>query len=228
MSASLHLGRFSPRTAGRALRRVGALRDTPGLTVARPVALARFETTFGGTPTPLRWGLWCGWEDDDARDAGFERTSRFTDGAHEAWSVALETVRVRMGDAWGGWTPTTEGTARLARDEPVAVITSGKVALRHLPTFHVHNQRVYRELSEAPGLGMHIGVMDHPQMRSTFSLWRDQGSMVRATYGPETLHNPVQKRSLAVPWGSEWFFARFRPVTSVGTWDGTDPLAAFG
>ncbi len=64
-------------------------------------------------------------------------------------------------------------------------------------------------------------------MRATFSLWRDQGSMVRAAYGPETLHSPVQKRSLAVPWGREWFFARFRPVASVGTWDGSNPLAVF-
>ena len=105
MSASLHLGRFQPRAAGGALRRVGALRRTPGLASVRPVAIARFETTFGGTIMPLRWGLWCGWKDHAARDAGFATTSRFTDGADEAWSVALETVRVRLGETWCGWSP---------------------------------------------------------------------------------------------------------------------------
>ncbi len=157
MSASLHLGRFQPRVAGRALRRVGALRRTPGLVSARPVAIARFETTFGGTLMPLRWGLWCGWEDGAARDAGFETTARFTDGADEAWSVSLETVRVRLGEEWGGWSPRTDAVTRLSKDEPVAVLTSGKIAVRHLPTFHVENRRVYRELAEAPGLGMRIG-----------------------------------------------------------------------
>lgn len=226
MSASLHIGRFGPRALGRALRRVGPLREAPGLVAARAVILARFETTFGGHPMPLRWGLWCGWSDDRARDAGFETAARFTDGADEAWSIALETVRVRLGDGWAGWAPQTDGAARLAPDEPVAVLTYGKLAPRHTWAFQVNNQRVYKELAEAPGLGMHVGMGDHPSARATFSLWRTQGDMVRAAYGPETLHNPVQKRSLAVPWGHDWFFARFRPVASVGTWEGADPLAS--
>lgn len=226
MSASLHIGRFAPRSLGRALRRVERLRTLPGLVDVRPVTLARFETTFGGTPTPLRWGLWCGWADDAARDAGWETTARFADGADEAWSVALETVRVVQGGL-GGWAPATDGAAKLTREEPLAVITYGRLAPRHLWNFTVNNQRVYKELSTAPGLGMHVGLVDHPMTRATFSLWRNQGEMVRATYGPSTVHNPVQKRALEVPWADDWFFARFRPVASVGSWGGVDPLSSF-
>jgi hypothetical protein len=48
--------------------------------------------------------------------------------------------------------------------------------------------------------------------------------MVRFSYG-EGVHNPLQRRALDVPWGENFFFARFRPVRSEGTWGGRDPVA---
>lgn len=102
------------------LRRHHALQATPGLITGRLFMAAELDTTAGGTPIPTRWGLLCGWEDADARDAFFRRGAPvFTTGATEAWGASLETVRVVQGDL-GGWSPTVEGAERLARDEPLA------------------------------------------------------------------------------------------------------------
>lgn len=75
-----------------------------------------------------------------------------------------------------------------------------------------------------PGLAMMIGLLDHPLTRMTFSLWRSQGEMVRFAYGPDAIHNPVQRRALDVPWARDWFFARFRIREAAGTWHVRDPL----
>ena len=230
MAASLHLARYSPRNTGRMLRAMrahgGRIEGTPGLRAARLFVTADLEPTFGGTPRLTRWGYFLGWETTEARDRFLEDSERlrpFTAGAHENWSVSLDTVRVVRGD-WDGWQPDTEDTPPLAGDEPLAVITYGFLFARHLPAFTWNNRKVVREMISNPGLGMMVGLADHPMARATFSLWRSKGEVVRFAYGKAAVHAPVQRRSLDVPWGRDWFFARFRPVASSGTWDGLDPL----
>ncbi|MDQ3759147.1 MAG: hypothetical protein M3331_04300 [Actinomycetota bacterium] len=203
-----------------------ALEATPGLAAARVCFTAQLDTITGGFPRATRWGLFCGWETGEARDEFLSEPARlrpFLDDARESWSVSLDTVRTVMGD-WHGWAPSNDGVAPLARDEPLAVMTYAKVFPRDLPAFTWNNAKVVRELAKNPGETMRIGLGDHPMARCTFSLWRSQGDMVRFSYGAG-VHNPVQRRSLDVPWGTDFFFARFRPVSSTGTWDGRDPLA---
>ncbi len=231
MTASLQLFRYAPQDTVRALRgtrrRWPALRATPGLAMARVFALADLDITTGGTPTPTRWGLLCGWDDADARDAFLADGTAFAPlagGARESWSLALDTVRVTDG-AFAGWVPSTAQVERLSRSEPVAVMTYGRIKARYVPAFTRDNRRIVRELVRNEGHTWRLGLYDHLMARSTFSLWRTQGDMVRFSYGSEALHKPVQRRALAVPWSHDWFFARFRPVASSGTWGGVDPLA---
>jgi hypothetical protein len=231
MTATLHLFRYAPqdllRTGGTARRRWPALQAAPGLAVARVFALADLDATTGGTPTPTRWGLFCGWHSPDARDAFLTDSTtltRFVDGARESWHLALDVVRVTKG-SFGGWGPSTEHVEPLSRDEPVAVMTYGRLKARYVPAFTRDNRRVVRELIGNTGHTWRLGLFDHLMARATFSLWRTQGDMVQFSYGPETVHKPVQRRSLAVPWSYDWFFARFRPVASRGSWNGVDPLA---
>jgi len=203
-----------------------ALQATPGLAMARICATAELDPVIGGSPRLTKWGLFCGWESGEARDDFFGDPARlrpFVADARESWSVSMETVRTVLGE-WRGWKPPDDGVAPLSSDEPLAVITYGKVFTRYLPAFSWHNAKIVREIAENPAETMRIGLADHPMVRSTFSLWRSKGEMVRYSYG-EGLHNPIQRRSLNVPWGTEWFFARFRPLTSTGTWNGRDPLA---
>lgn len=230
MSASLHLARYTPRQAGRMLRAMArhraALDATPGLAVTRLCFTAELDTLMGGRPTLTRWGLLCGWDDGASRDeflADGAGLAPFLRGARESWSVSLDTVRVIDGGL-GDWRPSSEGVQRLSPDEPLAVITYAKVHARYLPAFTLSNRKVVRELAANPAEVMRIGIFDDLLVRSTFSLWRSQGEMVRFSYG-DGVHKPVQRRSLAVPWFYNNFFARFRPVASSGSWYGRDPLA---
>lgn len=226
MTASLHLARFTPgraaRTFGRIIRGRHALAATPGLATSRVFVLADLEPRTGGLLRPTRFALFCGWESAGARDAFSARP--FTAEAEEHWSVFLDTVRVRRGGL-GGWVPSTDGVASLRHDEPLVVMTHGRLRPRYVPRFTVDNARIVRAMQGAPGLGMMTGAADHPLTRATFSVWRTQGDAVRFAYDPSSVHGPIQRTSLAVPWSSTLFFARFRPVASAGSWLGQDPLA---
>ena len=203
-----------------------SLAATPGLRASRVCFVADLDTVTGGTPRLTRWALLCGWESREARDeflADDQALRPFVAGARETWSLSLDTVRVVQGD-WQGWRPSTEGVAPLADDEPLVVMTYGMLRPRYLLTFHRHNRRIVRELAKNPGLVMRVGLGDHPMARCTFSLWRSQKDVMRFAYGAG-IHDPVQRRSLAAPWATNYFFARFRPVASHGTWEGRDPLA---
>jgi spheroidene monooxygenase len=211
----------------RAMRRHReVLEATPGLAEARICFTAELDTITGGTPTPTRWGLLCGWNSGEAREEFLSDATRlhpFLASARESWSVSLDTVRVVQGK-WRGWRPSADGVAPLAPDEPLAVMTYGKLRARYLPTFTWNNRKVVREIAGNPGLVMRIGLVDHPMVRCTFSLWRSEEDVVRFAYGGG-VHDPIQRRSLDVPWGGDWLFARFRPIASSGTWGGRDPLA---
>ena len=208
------------------LRRRTGLDETPGLAAAGVFFTAELDTLIGGRPTPTRWGLFCGWETGQARDEFLSDPARlrpFLDGALESWSISLDTVRVVRGE-WRGWCPSTEGVEPLAPDAPLAVMTYARLRARYLPAFTWHNRRVVRELAPNPRHEMRIGLGDHPLVRSTFSLWRSQEDVVRFAYGGG-VHDPLRRRSRTVPWFSDYFFARFRPIASSGSWDGRDPLA---
>jgi hypothetical protein len=189
------------------------LEDTPGLAAVKICITAKLDPITGGLPMPTKWGLFCGWESREARDRFLEDPERmrpFVRDSRESWSVALDTVRAVRGD-WHGWTPSAEGVEKLASDEPLAVITYAKMIPRHIPSFTWHNAKVVRAIAKNPAETMRIGLGDHPNARSTFSIWRSKGEMVRFSYG-EGVHNPLQRRALDVPWGENFFFARFRPV----------------
>ena len=233
MSATLHLARYSAGDAARMLRamrrRRAQLERTPGLAAARLCLTTDLEPVTGGRPTPTRWALFCGWDDRSARDsflADPANLSEFLEPAREAWSVSLDAVRVVDGE-WRGWRPSVEDVDGLGRDEPLAVITYGRLRPRYVPTFIWNNRKAVRQIVRHPGLMAMVGLSDGVGVASTFSLWRSQGDVVRYAYGPGA-HKPIQRRSLDAPWASDWFFARFRPVASTGTWDGRDPLALAG
>jgi len=212
------------------MRSMGRLNETlaraPGLVAGRVCFVAKLDTIVGGSPIPTRFALLCGWESGEARDEFLSDTPRLRPllgAARESWAVSLETVRVVQGE-WHGWQPSIEGVESLARDEPVMVMTYGLLRPRYLPAFTRDNVKAVRQAAVNPGLEMMIGLGDHPLARCTFSLWRSQGDLVRYAYGTGE-HNPIQRRSLEAPWARNYFFARFRPLSSSGTWGGRDPLA---
>jgi hypothetical protein len=228
--ASLHLARYSARGAVRAVvamhRRRAELESMPGLGAAHLFFTFDSSALTGGRPTPRRWALLCGWNEDEALDEALVASpvlEGFLDEALESWYVRLEPVRVVDG-SWRGWRPSTEGVRPLADDEPVIVMTYGRLKRRHIPAFLRANRRALAQAMRHPGMLSWLGLSDAVPVASTFSVWRSIADVQRYAYGPGD-HQPVARHSKAVPWADDYFFARFRPLTSTGTWDGHDPVA---
>jgi hypothetical protein len=231
MVASLHLARYSGRDAVAilpTLRRLQRELDrAPGLAAGHVFATVDLTTATGGLPTPRRWALFCGWEDDSALDELLRASAeaqRFLGSARETWAARLQPVRLVSG-GWRGWEPKTNGVAPLAADEPVAVITYGVLRPRYMPTFFWNNRKAVRHAARSDGLLARLGLMDRIRTASTFTLWRSSAEMVRFAYGPGE-HKPVVSPSKSTPWAEDYFFARFRVLESTGSWDGRAPLAA--
>lgn len=231
MPASLHVARHSASGTARMLRRMRRLRREraamPGLVAAHLFFTIEFWAgPTGGIPTPTRWALFCAFDDEEAI-ARLERSdslAAFTDNAREAWQIDLEPTRVVSG-AWRGWRPQTDGAEPLRSDEPIAVITYGRLRARYVPTFIVNNQRIVAASEGQEGLMARIGLADHVRAACTFSIWRSQRDVVRFAYGADTTHKPIVRPSKDTPWADDYFFARFRLLGSRGTWDGRDPAA---
>jgi hypothetical protein len=147
----------------------------------------------------------------------------FSAEATEIWNVTLEPVRLVSG-SWRGWAPAVDGARSLDADEPLIVMTYGRLRGRYVPKFLWNNRRVVANVLRQPGLLAQVGLSDTVRTASTFTIWRSQADAVRFAYGAGT-HKPIVRPSKDAPWADDYFFARFRPVASDGTWGGRDPVA---
>lgn len=207
-------------------RRRDELARIPGVGAAHLFMTTELTPVLGGRPTPRRWALFCGWDRDVGLDPFLEGSPllrAFTRGAREVWHVTLEPVRLVSG-SWRGWTPSVDGTEPMEGDEPLVVMTYGRLRWRYVPTFLINNRRVVVHAWRQPGLLAQLGLSDTARTASTFTVWRSQADAVRFAYGSGD-HKPVIRPSRDTPWADDYFFARFRPLASKGTWKGRDPVA---
>ena len=75
------------------------------------------------------------------------------------------------------------------------------------------------------GLVASLAAGELPYLQqATFSLWRS-GAAVRAFAYASATHASVVQRTRGEGWYREELFARLRPLSSEGRWEGRDPLA---
>lgn len=182
---------------------------------------------FSLRPNWNRYGLLAVWEDDDAADEFLSNSAVFLDycaHAGETW-----TVRLAPTSAHGRWSGTNPFTPLTRPEEstspsPVAVLTRATLRLSRARAFWSAVPATSEALNSADGLIRSIGVGEAPFIRqATLSFWRSDAD-VRAFAYDSSPHREVVRRTRDEGWYSEELFARFRPIASEGTWDGTDPL----
>lgn len=215
------------------------LAGTPGAAFTRLLGTGRGDSTAPGADL-RRWATFVAWREppdlaawhrrlagpsSDGGD-GADRADRAdgADGADgaECWTVLLETVSAH--GRWAGHALDAP-TAAPAPTGPVAVITRATVRLSRLRQFRSAVPPVDSVLLRASGRRASIGVGEWPvAVQGTFSVWADVDAMHRFAWSDPT-HAEVVRRTRTERWYREELFARFRPLASMGTWDGRDPAA---
>ena len=222
MIVSVHIADLGgPRRTLGALRHRPDPASTPGLSYAETTITA----PLGATPVPVprgsRAALIAAWEDDGALDA-FNRdhpvAARFADG----WHVRLEPLRVS--GAWPEMPGLPERELTVEDDEPVAVLTLGRLRLSRLVPFLRAGAPAESDVVAEPELLAATGLARPPHLVSTFSLWRSAAAMRDYAYRERGTHRAAVRADRARPFHHRSAFIRFRPYLSQGTWEGRDPL----
>jgi hypothetical protein len=197
--------------------------DVPGLRYGDVMTVARLGGSLLTAPRPTRVGLVAAWEDEAAleRFLGEHPLAKRLAGG---WHVRLKPVR-----ASGAWTelPELAGVGEhMDEQEPVAVLTLGRLRLGRVVPFFRTNQPAADLAAANPSVLAMTALARPPKVVATFSLWRTVTAMRDYAYGAaDQSHRNAIRAQEARSFHHEATFIRFRPYASSGQWDGRDPLA---
>ncbi|GAB3814209.1 hypothetical protein GCM10028895_07090 [Pontibacter rugosus] len=180
---------------------------------------------FSIKPNFWRYGLMCTWESETAADSFFQESEliqTYKKRTDEVWTVKL--LPYQQHGQWDGKSPFTPTLENKYSSGPIAVLTRASINWRALPSFWRFVPKTSEGLEDAKGLICSIGLGELPLVRqATFSIWESADAMKDYAY-KHPLHQEVMRRTRAEKWYSEELFARFKPISSQGTWSGIDPL----
>lgn len=206
----------------KALRRRASVGETPGLRYAETVFAAPLGGGLLPRPNPRTVATIAAWDDDEDFDtflASDSRAAPFCDG----WQVRMEPLRVF--GAWPGLPGLPEKELPVAGEEPVVVLTLGRLMPWRLVPFLRAALPAEEEVLAEPGLLASTGFGRPPRLVSTFSVWRSAAEMRDYATRREGSHRAAVQRDRAHPLHRHSAFIRFRPYASAGSWQGRDPLA---
>jgi hypothetical protein len=175
-------------------------------------------------PTLGRVGLIAAWASDAAVDDFLARHPLAKQLAH-GWHVRLAPTRI-----FGVWSR-LEGLVRdevpMARDEPAAVLTLGRLRLTQTLRFLKASAAAEGLALREPALLASTALARPPSLVATFSVWQTTEAMRAYARGDaDPGHRAATHAHAARPFHHESAFIRFRPYASAGSWDQRDPLAS--
>src|SRR6266576_3151965 len=180
MILSVHLADVGLRASPALLRRTPDPARVPGLRYAETVLAAPLGGGLLPRPQPGRVGLIAAWDDDAALDgfvAGHHPVAR---GLADGWRVRLEPLRTS-----GAWPALPELDGRVVPvddDEPVAVLTLGRLRLARVLPFLRTSAAAEAQAVGDPAVTFSTGLARPPRLVSTFSLWCSAGEMRAYAY----------------------------------------------
>jgi len=219
---SLHIADVGPREAAAVLLRPPKPADVPGLTYAETTTTAALGEPLLPPRQFGRVGMFAAWDDDAALERfshSHPLAARFAGG----WQVRLEPLRVF--GAWAGMPGLPAKALPVEDEEPVGVLTLGRLRLRRIGPFRRSATPAERAAMEDGALLAGIGLARPPRLVATFSLWRSAAAMREYATVAGGPHNAAVQADRAQSFHHESAFIRFRPYASKGNWDGRDPLA---
>lgn len=222
MIVSVHLADLGPRAAAAVLLRPPKPAAVPGLSYVETTATAPLGAPLL-PPTQLgRVGMIAAWDDDDALER-FSQTHPLAKRLAGGWQVRLEPLRVS--GAWAGMPGLPARALPVDDDEPVAVLTLGRLRLLRTGPFRRSATPAERDAIADGALLAGTGLARPPRLVATFSLWRSAAAMRAYAYNGSGTHQAAVQADRAKAFHHESAFVRFRPYASAGSWDNSDPLA---
>jgi hypothetical protein len=197
----------------RTLTRPPRPREIEGLRYAETV----FPVPLGGARPAPEFGtvaLIAAWDDDAALDrfSSHSLAQRLAGG----WQTRLEPLRVF--GAWPGLESLPERPLPVDDEEPVAVITLGRVKPWRVRPFLRASAPAERAVLEEPGLIASTGFGRLPDLVSTFSLWRTAAEMRDYASRQDGAHRTAVAKDRERPFHRRSAFIRFRPYATRGEW----------
>jgi len=224
MVVSVQLADVGTRAAPKVFRHKPRPADVPGLRYAETVGAAPLGAGLLPTPRPGRMGLIAAWEDDAAFEA-FAAEHPLARRLSSGWQVRLQPLHVY--GSWPEMPGLPSGEVEVGEEEPVAVLTIGRLRLRRVWPFLKASAAAEGEAVDNPAMLASTGLARPPRLVSTFSIWRNVGEMREYARGHRDGAHPAATRAHRQnSFHHESAFIRFRPYASQGEWDGRDPLAA--
>jgi hypothetical protein len=180
---------------------------------------------FAFDPNWKQWGLLAVWS--ERKDFDNFYTSSFVQKwwkilVAEQWT--LLSIPLQSHGKWNGINPFEVDKADKNYDGPIVVITRAQIRLSKLKNFWKSVSGVSQQVDKATGHVTSIGIGESFHLAATFSVWKNAESMKAFAYASGA-HSEVIKLARQEDWLKEELFARFKPVASMGTINGKDPLA---
>lgn len=188
-------------------------------------AEAVFTAPLGGSLPAPSFGtvaLLAAWDDETALESfGSHHVARQLAGG---WQVRMAPLRVS--GAWPGLEGLPERPLPVDDEEPVAVLTLGRLMPWRLRPFLRAAGPAETDAVGEPGLLASTGFGRLPNLVSTFTLWSTAAAMRDYAYRQGGSHRAAVASDRARPFHRHSAFIRFRPYASRGEWAGRDPLTA--
>lgn len=221
--AVLLMSRLRPAAVPWALLRLArgasALGAVPGMRFARVMGSGH-QGGFG-----LRPGLDC--QGVFALFDTLEQADRFAFDSEQAQGYRSRCIEhfgitLQASSCRGSWSGARlEALAPPDAAAPVAVLTRAAIRPSRMLSFWRHSPPSERDLAQAQGCRLAVGVGEAPLLRqATFSLW-DSPQALEA-YAWHGAHGRAIRASWQQGFFREWMFARFVPQRLQGRWRGRD------
>lgn len=141
----------------------------------------------------------------------------------ETWTIFLAPIEGH--GRWDGKQPFGELAKNSSYEGPVAILTRATIRISKLTAFWKNVNGVAMQMAGAEGLITSIGIGETPFIKqATFSIWQSKAAMKQFAYQMHQ-HTAVIQKTRKENWYSEDMFVRFIPVKTIGTINGSDPLA---
>jgi heme-degrading monooxygenase HmoA len=200
------------------------LQQVPGLSFFKLLGSGK-DRVFTLVPDFYLYGLMGTWRSEEAADAFLQHSpvmAAYQAHTQEQWTIKMEPVKSH--GLWDGVNPFVPADADGLAPAPLAVLTRAAIRPKALPAFWRYGARTSNDIIRAPGLLAAVGLGELPLVRqATFSLWENEQAMRQYAYGTAH-HQQVIRKTRADHWYREELFARFRVLSSTGTWKGRNPL----